>query len=957
MTFQITRGRLLATTMMAGVATFAGFAASAQTPTPQAQTPQAQTPSAAAAPEADEVEAVVVTGSLLRRTDTETPSPVTVQTSEQLQARGITSVADAIRTLAADNSGSIPTAFAAGFAAGSSGVALRGLSVNSTLVLIDGVRTTNYPLADDGQKGFVDLNTIPFNAVERVETLKDGASSLYGADAIGGVVNVIMKSNFQGASADASYGTTEHGGGTQYRFNAEVGHGDIDADKYNAYVDFEYQKDDRIRIDQRGFPYNTNDLTSIGGLNNNPQPGLRAGDTIGRAVVGGSLDPETLKAVALPGAVSNPLRACTPDAPLTTDADGNTYCAGNIASYGDHQPAQERIGGYARFTVKPNDHFQAYLSGSYFQNQVKVTNTPAQIAVGSPHNTSGIALPQFLPDGVTPNPMNPYSGADPSYAGPLGSAIINYAFGDIPASNSYTNHVYRLVGGVKGDAFGWDYSSTVVLAHASLDSVQKGFISYTALRSAIINGTYNFIDPSANTQAQRDALSPVTRKTSTTDMDSIDFNATRELWMLPGGPVGVAFGGQFRYEATDDPNINPTGDTQGLGAAQTRGDRTVGSLYGEVGLPVVENLEFNVSGRYDHYSDVGGNFSPKFAVKWTPIRQVALRATYSKGFRAPSFSESGDSASIGFTNSQALPASFIALHPGSFPNGGNAYTQTYAFQLNTTANPDIKPEKSESYTFGGVWAPNRHFSTSLDYYHIKKTDVISALTSGPALEAYYAGDPIPEGYTIVADAPDPAFPNALPRVLSVGSPYVNANALETSGLDWNIRTDFDLPFGDIRWTSELDATVIFDYRFTIDGVTSNYVGKQSPYALSSGAGTPKYRAVWTNSFASGPWRLTGAVNYVSGQRSIDADSGPECLYDGGTDIDTRFCHSKRFIDLDLTGSYDINEKVQVQAAVLNATDAGPQFNPANYAAVNYNPTFSQAGIIGRFFRVGVKMKY
>jgi iron complex outermembrane receptor protein len=949
MRLQITRGRLLATTMMAGVATFAAFAASAQTaPAPAAQQ---------AAPADNEVEAVVVTGSLLRRTDTETPSPVTVQTNAQLQQRGITSVADAIRTLAADNSGSIPTAFGNGFAAGSSGVALRGLSVNSTLVLIDGARTANYPLADDGQKGFVDLNTIPFNAVDRVETLKDGASSLYGADAIGGVVNVIMKSNFQGADVDASYGGTQHGGGTQYRFNAEAGYGDLDADKYNAYVDFEYQSDDRIRIDQRGFPYNNNDLTSIGGLNNNPQPGFRAGDTIGRAIVGGAVDPVTLKATALAGAVSNPLRACTNAAPLTTDADGNNYCAGNIASYGDDQPKQDRVGGYARFTVQPTEHLQAYLSGSFFQNKVVVNNAPAQLVVGSPHNTVGIALPQFLPDGVTPNPMNPYSGANAAYTGPRGSAILNYAFGDIPGKNTYTNQVYRVAGGVKGDAFGWDYTSQLVIAHSTLDTLQTGFISYTALRSAIINGTYNFINPAANTQAQRDTLSPPTLKTSTTDMDSIDFNATRELWMLPGGPVGVAFGGQFRYEATNDPNINPTGDTQGLGAAQTRGNRTVASAFGEIGLPVIDTLELNVSGRYDHYSDVGGNFSPKFSAKWTPIKTVALRATYSKGFRAPSFSESGDSASIGFTNSQALPASFIALHPGSFPNGGNAYTQTYAFQLNTTANPDIKPEKSESYTFGTVWAPNRHFSTSLDYYHIKKTDVISALTSGPALAAYYSGQPLPAGYTIIQDAPDPANPTALPRVLAVGSPYVNANSLVTSGMDWNLRTDFDLPWGGVRWTSELDATVIFNYDFTIDGVTSNYVGKQSPYALSSGAGTPKYRGVWTNSFAQGPWRITGAVNYVSGQRSIDADSGPECLYDGGTDIDTKFCHSKRFIDLDLTGSYDITEKVQISAAVLNATDAGPQFNPANYAAVNYNPTFSQAGIIGRFFRVGVKMKY
>ncbi|MGH1557468.1 TonB-dependent receptor plug domain-containing protein [Caulobacter segnis] len=183
-------------------------------------------------------------------------------------------MADAIRSLSADNSGSVPAAFGNGFAAGSTGVALRGLTVNSTLVMIDGLRNASYPLADDGQRSFVDLNSIPFNAVERIETLKDGASSLYGADAIGGVVNIIMKSNYQGMGADLSVGTSQHGGGDQYRFNGEIGHGDLDTDKYNVYLDVEYQLDKRIRIDQRGYPYNTFDLSGIpGGTNDNPGAG------------------------------------------------------------------------------------------------------------------------------------------------------------------------------------------------------------------------------------------------------------------------------------------------------------------------------------------------------------------------------------------------------------------------------------------------------------------------------------------------------------------------------------------------------------------------------------------------------------------------------------------------------------------------------------------------------------
>ncbi|MGB9430073.1 MAG: Plug domain-containing protein [Gammaproteobacteria bacterium] len=127
---------------------------------------------------------IMVTGTAIPRTGIETPSPVTVITAQQIQESGLTTIADVVRSLSADNSGTIPLAFTAGFANGSSGVALRGLTVNSTLVLIDGRRTTAYPLADDGERSFTDLNTIPLNAVERIEVLKDGASSIYGADAI-----------------------------------------------------------------------------------------------------------------------------------------------------------------------------------------------------------------------------------------------------------------------------------------------------------------------------------------------------------------------------------------------------------------------------------------------------------------------------------------------------------------------------------------------------------------------------------------------------------------------------------------------------------------------------------------------------------------------------------------------------------------------------------------------------
>src|SRR5215469_13327341 len=164
--------------------------------TPAASQDQSQT--APSDSNTKQLQTITVTGSALPRVDTETPSPVTVISAQQIARSGFTTVSDVVRSISADNSGSIPNAFTAGFAAGSSGVALRGLTVNSTLVLIDGQRAANYAVSDDGQRSFVDLNTIPIAAVERIEVLKDGASSLYGADAIAGVVNIILRPNFKG---------------------------------------------------------------------------------------------------------------------------------------------------------------------------------------------------------------------------------------------------------------------------------------------------------------------------------------------------------------------------------------------------------------------------------------------------------------------------------------------------------------------------------------------------------------------------------------------------------------------------------------------------------------------------------------------------------------------------------------------------------------------------------------
>ncbi len=232
MKLHTTRGRLLASTMIFGVMALA-------TPT------LAQTTAGQPAAANNSAPTVVVTGTLFR-TRTETAAPVTVLTARKIAVQGITNVTDAIRSIPADNSGTLPNAFSGAFATGASGVALRALTVNSTLVLTDGLRDADYPIGDDGIRDFVDLNTLPLAVVDHIDIDKDGASAIYGADAIGGVVNVILKPTFEGVEGTVEGGTTQHGGGGNYHLDLTVGHGDLDTDHFNVYLSAEYDHIDPI---------------------------------------------------------------------------------------------------------------------------------------------------------------------------------------------------------------------------------------------------------------------------------------------------------------------------------------------------------------------------------------------------------------------------------------------------------------------------------------------------------------------------------------------------------------------------------------------------------------------------------------------------------------------------------------------------------------------------------------
>jgi iron complex outermembrane receptor protein len=1013
------RTRLLASSLLAGTAILA-TPALAQSTGPQ--TPgaveiekQATDPSTTEGASDQGAGDVVVTGSLLRRTNTETPSPVTVLTADSLAKAGITTAADAIRSISADSAGSIGTGFQTGFSAGGSAVSLRGLGVSSTLVLIDGLRSTNFPINDDGHNAYVDLNSIPFSLIDRIEVLKDGASSTYGADAIGGVVNLILKKQFKGIEGTVEAGVAERGDASRYRGNLTVGVGDYEVQGWNAYLNGEYQRDGRVSNHSRGFPYNTQDLSSIGGNDNNASDGSLTTNTPTAYVVrttqsdpnnplsgGTTLIPDGLQANGSPYSnyTALGLGNCARDTfTLTTGGARGTGCKYDLTDlYRQIQPKQERYSANGRIGVRLGDDTEGYITGSFSRSYVSITSAfPSAIRQTQPFGGSplvatsnpGVVLPVYIcaagnncataADGRL-NPNNPFASTG-------ASARIYYLFGDIAGGSERTNDVYRGSAGLTGK-FGeaWDWRVEGVAARDNLEITQHGLINIAALRTAINTGSYNFVNPSQNSQAVRDALAPDRTTPSHSSLYSLDASVAGELAQLAGGPLQLAVGGQIRREKLENNNQNAALDTYGLTTSSAFGQHTVWAAYGELDVPVATVLDVNLSGRYDHYSEGYGRFSPKVGVKFTPIRELAFRGTYSQGFRAPTFAEAGPRSQYAGFVTTTPPAGFVAQHGGTAAN--NPYNLQYSVGRGFAGNPDLKPEKSRSFTAGAIFQPVRWFSATIDYYNVKKTDLIVAgPLGGQAITNYFTGATgtfanaaagqaagcaavaaTGPGYSCnLVDAVDPLFPNAAPRVLIVNAPFVNVNADKTEGLDFSATVSAPIG-GDAKFTSRVEATYIIRYdRFTSAGV-QKFAGTLGPYDLSSGNGTPRIRGNWQNTLDLGDYSISATAYYVGKIKEVSTDQQPglptrpystactQNLYP--TANLNNFCYVKRFINVDVNQSIKVNDQFTFFVNVLNIFDAKAPVAPAAYAsAPNFLTTWHYAGLIGRQFRAGASFRF
>ena len=892
---------------------------------------------------------VVVTGSNIRRVDAETASPIQIVSQEEIQRTGKSTIGEYLQTLTSDGAGSVPKTFGNGFSMGGSGISLRGLGAGSTLVLLNGRRIAPYGLADDGQKIYTDLSVIPLEAVERVEVLKDGASAIYGSDAIAGVVNVILKRNYTGFAAKGSYASSRYSDGNTGKVSATYGFGNIDDQRYNVFFNVEASDSDAIAVSDRrdrGFLGN-GDLRpygySIGGsqfLSGYIIP--PSVDDDGNPVTGNAISSPVgsiLATPVIPGSAYQSLPGCSQVSNLPADPEGG--CLWQAGQFRDLTPKEKYINVFGRGTFAFSDSVEGYAELGYSRKKTNFHNTP-----------SGVSGSWGYPGG----PVNASSGAGATLLGathpdnPLGvAARLRYAAFDVGGRNTFnTNDFYRGLVGIKAKFGEWDFDAGYLHSESTLENRRTGFLQYSHVRAALSGTgpiTWRIGDnASLNNQAVYDYISPTIHADGKSSLDLVDVKASRSLFALPGGDLGFAIGTEYRHLETSltPQTFTDVGDIIGLGFSSYDGTQNVIGAYAELLAPITHSLELSAAVRDDSYMNGDNSVTPKFGVKFQPWEQLALRATYAKGFRAPNPAENGDGGLAAFANARDP-----VRCPGGTPVAGATQADCNApVAIIAAPNKDLKPEKSRSITAGFVFQPNSAGSITFDVFEVKRDDEINTETLVQAIAA---------GKTTRSDNIIGGVPGT-GTLLAASTQYINSTATRVRGTEMDGRYSF---------LFDTLGKLTFDFQWThtssflrIDGDDRiQYAGTHGNCDTTNCIGTPKNRINAAATWDMGKWSVSSVVNFIDKFDNI-AFAGDTCANSlaDGSNAPNASCTIASFYTVDLSGRWHVTEPLELFGTVENLLDREPPLDPLTYGAVNYNPLHS-SGAIGRYYTIGLRYSF
>ncbi|RZL38085.1 MAG: TonB-dependent receptor [Rubrivivax sp.] len=846
----------------------------------------------AAAP-AQQIERVTVTGSAIKRIDAETAVPVTVVRMAELRSAGVTSVEQILNNLAGVQS-TVNAAQSIGSSSGGATFAdMRGIGSNKTLVLLNGERIANN--AVDGSAP--DLNMIPFAAIDRIEVLRDGASALYGTDAIGGVINFITRKSYVGGTVTLGYDKPQHPGGRNRSANAGFGLGDLDRDGYNVSGFVSLRKEDPITGDQREF-----NKRIVGGLSSSTDPANYTQDF------------NTLYNPAAPGCAGTSL----------VPVEGGTQCKIVTPNFVDFSPKSDTTSGMLRGTLRVSPSLD--LGAEAFLTRNKVTTLVAPVPYG------GYLMNPTMPNGQ-PNPFFPTAHVDPTFdddtAGtpafgastPFPNPVavqpgFVYVFWrDFPNGSRAQlnkNTQSRIMLSADGNGAGWDYSVRLTHNRNKVDQyLTGGYANGDIVGEGLLEGVVNPFGPQTpeGTELLQGAALNGLLQTATGKITTVKATASREIgdWLGAGRQAQVAFGAEYRRENFVS---RANKDFAELVVVSTgvdpefldQGKRNVKAVYAELNVPVTKDLELTAALRHDRYSDFGNTTNPKLSFRYQPTRQLLMRGSASTGFRAPSLFELYGSPAYtntagNFNNPLNCPGGTAI--PGASP-GANCDAQ---FQVLNAGNLTLQPEKSRNYTVGAVFEPMTNLSLGIDFWWIRLRNSIASLPQS-TLFANYAQF---QQYFHFAQ------PGNLLSITSncpgskcgyVDQGLLNLGGIRTNGIDLSAQYRMRSAVG--QFDVALNSTYIhkYDYQDYTNGPWNQNVGAY----MGSG---PIFR--WqhnlTANWAYNAFAVGAAVHYRSGY----ADFIPE---------ENRV---SAFTTTDLYGSWQPMKSTTLVLGVRNLFDRDPPF--------------------------------
>jgi iron complex outermembrane receptor protein len=917
------------------------------------------------------VQKVFVTGSNIKRADKEDSSPITVMTSKEIAATGANTVAELLHNIPAFGSGTAnDIRDDNGFSKGASTASLRNLGTSSTLVLLNGRRIAAAAYADpnNGKSTIYDLNSIPVSAIARVEVFKDGASAVYGSDAIAGVINFITKDDYQGGEISASTSANDDGKFNRNNINGVVGFGDLEKDRFNALLSFDVSQRGRTGIkdvrdieqDQySAINYRLNEYSSY--VSNTPfifrKP--KTGNFSTTAAAGQYISNSTDGCVGkvITGGLQHGI-GVTNSSMLT----GRSFCTFDTNEYQEAQSKGNDANLLSKITVKLGENVTSFTEIGVSRIEREYSGAPKTIASTTPTTVFRVnGLPTsyqlLLPSG---HPDNPYTGYQAAAA---------FRFTGTDASSKAVNKTYRFLTGLKGTAGAFDWETGFLYNRAERDDLGHGYL-YFPVVNRIVTENRTIAATIADPNAVRDV-----DNTGFSQVMQLDAKASTSFGKLAGGEIGLAFGAEVRQEKlglTSDPQL-ASGNIIGLSNSVLAGQRMVKSGFVELRTPFTRTFEMDFAGRVDKYPNAK-SFVPKVGAKWTATDMVTFRGSFAKGFRAPALSQVSPGGVQSFNNSFIDP---IRCPDGRTPvAGADPLDCARSISSVSTPNPDLKNETSKSYSFGAIITPAKNVDLLIDYYRIRKENETQLLSSTTVAQHpdLYPGLAVRDNNNLV-DANGQVIPNS-GQLLAINRSFINQGSTDTSGID--VEASHRLNLGEM---GRVTTRVNYNYTLTFKraehqgDIAHDLVGTAGGYSdwATSVGDIPRHRLNIASTWALGAHAVTASADYVSSVsllRRYDNDVTypvPYCHYGKGQPstayqlgglpnylYSNPDCNVDEWLTFGLAYAYTGFKNWTLSANVKNLFDTKAPYDPRE-AITGFDSQLHNG--MGRYFRLTASYKF